>query len=373
MASVLTALKNAYVAIRGYHTDCHYVVIESDDWGSIRTPSSETLGRLVSCGDNPLDDAFLKNDCLESSKELQNLFDVLTSVRDSKGRPAVMTANFAVANPAFEHIDYNKGSYVYEVFTDTYRKYYPDENVISKVKEGIKQACFCPQLHCREHLNVNRWMNDLKEGTKDTVLAFDNQMIGIGASFTEDNRFGYMDAFNTDFSSDAQLSGILEDAANIFEKVFGYRSSTFVASCFVWNDELEKTLSKLGVNGIQSAVWQNVPVGRNGNYQLKRKIRYAGQRNLSGQIYNVRNCSFEPAYLQNPEECAEKCYQQVLQAFKDKKPAVINSHRFNYIGSINRNNDKNNLIGLKKLLKTIVEAVPDVEFVSTPELIDIMR
>ena len=55
-------------------------------------------------------------------------------------------------------------------------------------------------------MNVNRWMKDLKEGKKDTLIAFENKMIGINASFSEDNVYGYMDAFNTVWSSDEELA-----------------------------------------------------------------------------------------------------------------------------------------------------------------------
>ena len=372
MASLLTKCKNQYVAWRGFHTERHLVVIESDDWGSIRMPSAEVYRKLQKAGDHPENDAFLRNDCLENVADLTALFAVLTSVKDKNGSPAVMTANFAMANPDFDKIDPINDAYFFEPFTDTYKRYYPDQDVFSCVQDGIKSSCFVPQLHCREHMNVNRWMNDLKQQKNDTVFAFQNHMIGIGASFSQENPFGYMDAFNSNFTSGAELSNIVHEAMGIFENTFGKKSETFVASCFVWDDSLEDSLAGVGVRGIQSGCWQNVPVGIENGNAMKRRLRFLGQKNRIGQVYTVRNCAYEPAYQQNPTKSAKECYDQVMRAFRNRKPAIINSHRFNYIGSINRENAYENLKGLSWLLHTIIKNIPDVEFISTPELLRII-
>ena len=372
MASWLTKCKNQYVAWRGFHTERHLVVIESDDWGSIRMPSAEVYRKLQKAGDHPENDAFLRNDCLENVTDLTALFAVLTSTKDKNGSPAVVTANFAMANPDFDKIDPINGTYFFEPFTDTYKRYYPDQDVFSCVQDGIKSSCFVPQLHCREHMNVNRWMSDLKQKKSDTVLAFQNHMIGIGAAFSQENPFGYMDAFNSNFTSGAELSNIVHEAMGIFENTFGKKSETFVASCFVWDDSLEKSLAGVGVRGIQSGCWQNIPVGIENGNAMKRRLRFLGQKNRIGQVYTVRNCAYEPAYQQNPTKSAKECYDQIMRAFQNRKPAIINSHRFNYIGSINRENARENLKGLSWLLHTIMKNIPDVEFISTPELLRII-
>lgn len=372
MASLLTKCKNQYVAWRGFHTERHLVVIESDDWGSIRMPSAEVYRKLQKAGDHPENDAFLRNDCLENVADLTALFAVLTSVKDKNGSPAVMTANFAMANPDFDKIDPINDAYFFEPFTDTYKRYYPDQDVFSCVQDGIKSSCFVPQLHCREHMNVNRWMNDLKQQKYDTVVAFQNHMIGTGTSFSQENPFGYMDAFNSNFTSDAELSNIVHEAMELFENTFGKKSETFVASCFVWNDALEKALCEVGVRGIQSGCWQNLPVCTEEGNALRRKLRFTGQKNRIGQIYTVRNCTYEPAYQQTPMKSAKECLGQIMRAFHNRKPAIVNSHRFNYIGSINRENARENLKGLSWLLQTIIENIPDAEFISTAELLRII-
>jgi hypothetical protein len=197
-------------------------------------------------------------------------------------------------------------------------------------------------------------------------------MIGIESSFSKDNPFGYMDAFNSNFSTSEELKSIFKDAFIQFENTFGYKSKTFVASCFVWDENFEQALKEESVYGIQSGAWQWIPIRKKGAVAYRRKIHYTGQRNKRGQIYTIRNCSYEPAYTQNPQECAKKCLSEIDRAFKFGKPAIINSHRLNYINSINPNNANNNLGGLKYLLEAVVEKYKDVEFITTPQLLEII-
>ena len=277
-----------------------------------------------------------------------------------------MTANFAMANPDFENI---REAYAFEPFYKTYDRYYPENKNLDIIKNGIESRLFFPQLHCREHLNVDRWMADLGSKKADTVTAFNNRMIGIGASFEKGNPFGYMDAFNSAYASAEELNKVIKDACDIFENTFGFSSKTFVASCFVWSDDLENILKANGINGIQCGYWQLLPKGKN---DYRRKLNYTGEKNSQGQIYTVRNCQYEPAYLQNAQECAERCFEEVRRAFKNRKPAVINSHRLNYIGSINPENARSGLMGLKWLLERIVSNYADVEFITSNELLEII-
>lgn len=373
MTKILSILKNKYLAIKGFKTNRKIVVIESDDWGSIRTPSKNIFMSLTAQGDLMSNDPFLSNDCLENSYDLLSLFNVLRKIRETTGKTPIITANFAMANPNFEQIDINNFTYVYEPFYDTYKKYYPNEDVLSVVKEGIRESFFIPQLHCREHLNVNRWMEDLTNGNINTITAFENKMIGIYSSFDSSNPYGYMDAFNTNYCDYTELVNFVSDAKLIFEKTFGYKTETFVPSCLVWDEKVEEALIKCGIFHIQSGPWQYIPINKKGTSCLKRKLRFMGQRNNNDITYSIRNCSFEPSYGGEIETVVEQCLADVEYAFKHKKPAVINSHRVNYISSINENNANKNLEGLELLLKKIIMKFPDVEFISTPKLVELIR
>ena len=69
----------------------------------------------------------------------------------------------------------------------------------------------------------------------------------------------------------------------------------------------------------------------------------------------------------------QRCLKDIGRSFADRKPAIITSHRFNYIREINPKNAEGNLAGLKELLAQVVKKYPDVEFVTSNELFRIIQ
>jgi hypothetical protein len=86
-----------------------------------------------------------------------------------------------------------------------------------------------------------------------------------------------------------------------------------------------------------------------------------------GQRYLIRNAFFEPS-LDPQFDWVSDCLKRIKIAFHCKKPAIIGSHRLNYIGFIEESNRTKNLAQLKILLKEIVKRWPKVEFIASDEL-----
>ena len=320
-------------------------------------------------GDAPLTDPFLKYDCLESQKDLDDLCAVLASIQGSDGNCAVVTANFAMANADFDKIR-STHQYHREQLVDTYQRYYGSNTILDAIKRYNEQKLFVPQLHCLEHLNVNRWMKDLKAQKADTLLALENNMYGVSASFTNENPYGYMDAF--DYVEEQEREDIANNiarAAQWFEEIFGSKSESFTASCLVWDDHLEQALAKNGIFHLQSGAKQYLPT-----YYSKKSGKYVSvshrmaQHKNNGIFYTIRNCVFEPSLTEDMAWSHELCLQQIRRAFSKGVPAVISSHRLNYVGGIDENNKNRNLEGLRQLLREIVEQFPDVVFMSSDAL-----
>jgi hypothetical protein len=120
-------LKKNISNLFGWRTDRKIIVIESDDWGSIRMPSREVFKILKNKGiELERGDAkrYNLNDTLASSKDLGKLFEVLYKYKDNNGRHPVFTAITIVANPDFEQIEKaNFNKYVCEPFTETLKRY----------------------------------------------------------------------------------------------------------------------------------------------------------------------------------------------------------------------------------------------------------
>ena len=104
----------------------------------------------------------------------------------------------------------------------------------------------------------------------------------------------------------------------------------------------------------------------------KRIFHYQGQKNEFNQRFLMRNVFFEPTI--NPNfRWEQDCLNRIEIAFRWKKPAIISSHRLNYIGSLHPENRAQNLIRLQLLLEAVIKKWPEVRFVSSDELGDLMN
>jgi hypothetical protein len=364
---MIKTVKKNLVNISGWRTDRKILVIESDDWGSIRMPSKAIYQELLNKG-IPIDnDPYCKYDSLASPEDLEKLFDVLISVKDKDGNPCVITANTVVANPDFDKIqqsDYRK--YFYEPFTATLKKYQNQCNSFDLWQEGIKSNLFHPQFHGREHVNIPLWLNLLQQGNEPVLKAFELGLWGLGPDITRTGKLHIQASFDAlqTFEIEQQHS-IIVDGLELFERLFGYRSKSFIANNFIWDTSLNNTLAEKGVNIIQGMKYQKLPILQTSNRGL---IRHStGEINKLGQVHIVRNCEFEPS--QNPKiDSVSYCLRDISNAFFWKKPAIISAHRLNFIGHLNEENRNKNLRSLKSLLSRIVDKWPDVTFMTSDQL-----
>lgn len=355
----------------GWCTHRHIVVIESDDWGSIRMPSKEVYDQLLHNGYSVDKDLFSRYDSLERGEDLSALFEVLQSVKDKNGHPAVITADSVVANPDFDKIKTNGFSaYCYELTTDTYKNQPGCEDGYELIKQGMIEGVWHPQLHGREHLNVMRWMKALQDGDEIALLCFSQRHFSLTKKASSKVKARYMDAFANVGMLDEEAK-MVKEACDIFEQMYGYRSKSFIAPCYIWKKELEPVLKANGIEYLQGLPLQQIPISDD-PLKCKTKYHYLGQKNKHGQRYLIRNAFFEP-YKGGSENGVDECIGRVALAFKCHKPVIISSHRLNYIGALDMDYRDRNLKQLKSLLTRIKENWPDVEFMSSDQLGDIIN
>lgn len=370
MKHLIRNIKQNLVNLPGWRTRMKIVVFESDDWGSIRTPSSESLAELKKIGVPVEKCNYMLYDSLETSSDLNALFEVLSKHKDSRNQSAKFTANTIVANPDFEKIQNSDfKDYFYESFTTSYQKYQGNSSTWTTFKSGIENGLFQPQLHGREHLNISRWMTDLQAGNPETMLAFQLKMTGVSAHVSQYKRGSYQAAFD---GGNKELrynhSDIIADATALFKKSFGFDSKSFIAPNYIWNNLIEKTASENGILYLQGSSAQRLTKDYGSTAAIVR--HYTGQKNKWGQIYTVRNCMFEPGV--EPQNDASACLKRISDSFLFGKPAIISTHRANYIGSLNPKQAQANLKQLDELLKKITQKWPDVIFMFSDELGEII-
>lgn len=366
--SIKQAITHNLLNIPGWHTNRKIVVIESDDWGAIRMPSREVYKEFMRREVRVDRDPYCRYDGLATKEDLANLFEVLNSVRDKNGNPAVLTANAVVANPVFEKIKESGFSqYFYEPFTETLKKSPRHDGAWDLWQQGIREGLFHPQFHGREHLNVSKWLKALKEGDEITRLAFDLGSYGLTDAVDSRIKLNYMGAFNSGLDADTiYYKKLLKEGLDLFDKLFGYRSESFIATTYVWNPKIEPVLREYGVKYLQGMVHQKIPLDDDTTFTYK-KDNFTGRRSKAGLIYLSRNAFFEPAHHVGVSQ-VDQCLERVNLAFRWYKPAIISMHRINTVGSIDASNAQGNLKQLRELLTKIVNKWPDVEFMTTDQL-----
>lgn len=349
---------------RGWKTNRKILVIESDDWGGIRMPNRETYERCLKYGLRVNNSPYNKYDTLASKIDFEHLYSILIQHKDMNGNHPIITANTIVANPDFEKIEKSDfTNYYYESFTDTIKKY-PNASFESWV-EGIENKLFYPQLHGREHLNIARWLKYLQKPSKELLFAFDNRLFGIGPTISNEGNPSFVQAFDeTHYLESEPLSKILTEACELFESIFNYRSQSFIATNYIWNEEVEKYLVQLGVKYLQTDGVQRTNYGN--------KYHYLGKKNTYNQFYMVRNVIYEPSSNDN-YDWNGNALRQIKEAFNLGKPAVVCMHRVNFIGSIFEENRTKNLKLFDELLKEITTRWPDVEFMHSADLGKLME
>ena len=263
--------------------------------------------------------------------------------------------------------------YHYERFTDTLRKYSDCENSLSIWKQGIEEKIFYPQFHGREHLNVNFWLNLLQQGHRFMRVAFDQKCWGLSNGIIPGLQQSIQAAYEC--TSEKALKFHKEsivEGLRLFEETFGFRPQSFIATNYIWYPELEDILYGNGVNIIQGMKYQLIPYkSKNGD---KEKLRHTlGETNKLGQIYLIRNCTFEPSLRKQNQDCVESCMKDISNAFLWNKPAIISTHRLNFIGSLCPQNRKKNLEAFSFLLEQILKYWPEVEFMTSVELGNLIK
>ena len=356
--------------IPGWRTQRKIVVIESDDWGSIRMPSLKAYETLKYKGLNidTKNRPYNTLDTLASVEDFEALFATLSSFTDKNGNHPVFTAMALSANPDFKKIeDEQFTAYYYQTILDTLKDYNQEE-AFSYWKKGEQQKLFVPEFHGREHLNVNLWMKALQQKDKNTLEAFHQGFWG----FRPQNLGGlaYQSAFYLDKPESLDYhQEVIKSGVQLFEQLHSRKPSFFVPPNGAIHQKIIDTAVKEGMTYVSSPKIHEEPQG---NGKTKKQFRYIGKKGKNDLIYLTRNCVFEPSYPDKGHS-VQDCLGHIETAFKFRKPAVICSHRLNYIGGLDEANRNAGNIALKNLLTQILEKWPEVEFMTSVQLGKLIR
>lgn len=353
--------------IPGWRTKRKIVVFESDDWGSIRIPSKEVYSIFVNDGIPLNKNHFTKFDSLERNQDLEGLYSVLKRHKDKNGNNPIFSAMFIPSNPDFEKIkESGFSAYFYENSIDTLDAYPSHNNVYNLWNQGVNEKIFMPQFHGREHLHILSWIRNLNSDFPITKKAFDYNFTGVNPDMTNEKRIDYQAAFYLEIPEQLDVMKlVIVEGLVEFNKIFNFKADYFVPPNGPFNNSLESTLK---LNGIKFIGTPKLFKNYLGFDKFENEFRYLGKRNSIDQVYITRNGSFEPSRVDRPIDWVSHCLSDIKSAFMMKKPAIISTHRVNYIGALSETNRDNGLKLLDELIGSILKLWPEVEFLSSSEL-----
>lgn len=362
-------INNYLKNILGWRTKRKIVVFSVDDYGNVRLDSKKARENLDKAGLKVLS-RFDAYDTLETKDDLTALFDVLSSVRDINGNKAVFTAFSVPVNIDFEEMERNRYSeYKYELLPKTYEKL---SNKDSKAyngawelwKEGMEKKILHAEFHGREHFNLKVFNEKLKNKDKEIIESLKNRSL-ISISDTGYLTVSFSGAFKFwNFEENNNFEDIIISGLNEFEKVFGYRAKHFNAPGGTEHPAIHQYLK---IGGIKYLDTPFIKSEHHGKAKFKRVLNYTGKMNKYGQIFQVRNCVFEPTE-ERGFNWVNYTFKQVEAAFNLRRPAIISTHRVNFSGYIDESNRKKGLKSLKELLYIIIRKYGNVEFMTSNEL-----
>lgn len=310
------------------------IAVESDDWGPGPAWHSERIDAISA---------------------------TLSGLRDTRRRRAIMTANLILATPDVEAMRTNVET--------GYRRLGIDESspeVVAALKEAVRAGTFAVQLHGLEHCYGPGYAKCL--ANKDARLSHSRNNADCFEWESLDS------ALQAHFVDASELPSIAVEeheqreqvaiAVEMLERIFGVKSRSAVAPCYLWNDFTEQVWKESGVEYIQTAGYRCSGRGDDGAYIQDISLIAPGATNRRGQTYLVRTLMYEPKDGRGVETCLREARWARLQ----RLPLVISTHRYNYTDT--SDNARESLAGLNRVLQTILDWSPLNYFVSSEELGD---
>lgn len=325
-----------------------FIIIESDDWGLERALTDESLDWVK---EKFGEDKFSRwtRDSLETSEDLDLLFDLLERYQTKFEYPPVITANFITHN--VDHSSKDKLNFI--PICDGFNA--SSEDVRLLYKKGFENKYIFPQLHGYSHYNIDK---------VEKYFSSEEGMEALSKNFFEARSTikGNLAFLQGELSEKNSQAGKIKEASEVFNKLFGFIPKTIIPPTFIFDIQLAKMLKDNKISLIQSS---NRLVGSDNKryyfpYFHKRKNLY----------WSIRNARLDPHT--DYKFYHEQCVNSIEKAFESKSPAVIDFHRVNFAGKYAPAYRDRTLEELKLLLDKVCKKWPDAKFIHTQKLNDIL-
>ncbi|MDP2028645.1 MAG: hypothetical protein Q8K12_03300 [Thiobacillus sp.] len=308
---------------------CPLLIIESDDWGAGPLAQAAALLRLSA---------------------------LLQGVRDSHGRPAVMTLGAVLEVPDGARMAAT-GCAEYHALTLADTRF---ESVRAAMQDGIAAGVFAPQLHGQCHYwpatvmaaaqmdgAVRAWLGAAEPAASEDLPSHLQSRWVDAASLP-----------SRALSTDA-IQRAVADEASAYQAVFGSVPQVAVATTFVWNDAVEAAWREAGVDVIITPGCRATCRNASGQPACVDATMLTAERSHAGQTYLVRDVYFEPALGHGAQRLADGLQQRTWQG----RACLVETHRFNFLRAPERS-----FAALEAALQGALAACPELRFTTPFEL-----
>lgn len=310
------------------------LAIESDDWGAGPLAQAAALNRLA---------------------------EVLSRVRDARGRPALMTLGVILEVPDGPRIAASDCA-DYHALPLTDARF---GAVRAAMEAGIAAGVFVPQLHGQCHYWPPALLAAAKhdEAVRTWLTAAEPAATEVLPSPLQ-SRWVDASALPSRPLTDGEILDAVQSEVSDYQRVFGNRPQVAVATTFVWNDAVEAAWALQGIEAIITPGRRATCRDAAGQPGCVDAVMLTGERSLSGAIYLVRDVYFEPALGHAPQRLAEGLVQRARQG----RACLVETHRFNFLQQPDAS-----LVSLEASLRAALEACPTLRFAAPAEIARAVR
>jgi hypothetical protein len=310
------------------------LILESDDWGAGPLAQADALG------------------CIAHR---------LSTYRDQTGHSIVMTLGIVLEVP--------DGVRIAEDRCKIYHGLSIDNPIFSSIKtaliEGENRGIFALHLHGMTHY---RAQSLIESASGNTELR--SWMTGASPAETEH----LPDALQSNWIDGAHLPASkltkqeideeVRKSCAIFRESFG-APRVAVATTFIWDDRVEEAWAAQGLTTVTTPGRRYTTRNVQGQPDGVDAEMQNGMSSPQGLLYLVRDVYFEPARGHDSQRIVKGVEDRTLYG----RPTLVETHRFNYLGSVLE-------LNLNVLCNAVAEVLarwPTIRFLSSEELASLYR
>jgi len=343
----------------GFRFSRPLVLLQSDDWGRVGVRDAEGLEELraagLNVGERPYD---LYS--LETAEDVHEVAELLHGLRDSAGQPPCLEMNFVVANVDFTASAANGFREIaLKQLADGLPGRWKRPGLLDAYHAGIQGKVFSPALHGTTHFCQQAVARELSSGGERADLLRTLwksetpyiywRMPWVGYEYWDPER-----APAQRFIPETEQARWIDWAAEAYRKLFGERAVSACAPGYRAETTTHHEWKNAGVRIVQ-----------NGPGSTR-----APHWDEFGLLHTYRSLDFEPAL--NPQMRWEDLLQEAAPWLTRGLPFVLSVHSINFHSTLAPNRQRT-LPMLREMLGALTKKYPDLLFVNSRQLLDIME